>query len=151
MRSNAVTVADYLRDLPPERARVVRAVRKKLRMYLDAGFQERMNWGMITYEVPLARYPTTYNQQPLAFVALASQKNHCSLYLMCMYQHSPVHDAVKQAFADAGLKLNMGKSCIRFREVEDLPLEAIGQILSRITPDDFIAVYETARTRGTCG
>jgi len=150
MRSNAATVADYLRSLPVERARVVRAVRKKLRAHIDAGFQERMNWGMISYEVPLARYPKTYNNQPLSFVALASQKNYCSLYLMCMYQHSPVLDAVKQAFADAGLKLDMGKSCIRFREIEDLPLDAIGEIIGRISPDDFIDVYETVRTRGTC-
>lgn len=104
-----------------------------------------MNWGMISFEVPLKRYPVTYNGQPLQYAALASQKNYCSLYLSCVYQDSEAHSQLKKAFADAGLKLNIGKSCIRFRDESKLPLPAIGNIITNTTPARFIRIYESAR------
>jgi hypothetical protein len=104
-----------------------------------------MNWGMISYEIPLARYPKTYNGQPLMYVALAAQKRYCSLYLMCAYQDSTQERLLKAGFERAGKRLDMGKSCIRFRRVEDLPLDIIARVVGSTTPEQFIAVYERVR------
>lgn len=84
-RSEAATVEDYLAELPEERRAVVRAIREVIRANLPPGYAETMNWGMIAYEVPLARYPDTYNKKPLAYAALAAQKNYYALYLNCVY------------------------------------------------------------------
>jgi hypothetical protein len=104
-----------------------------------------MNWGMITYEIPLETYPDTYNGQPLVYMALAAQKNHCALYLMCVYQDSERETWLKNQFKEAGKKLDMGKSCLRFRRLEDLPLEAIAELVRSVTPERFIEQYESAR------
>jgi hypothetical protein len=106
-----------------------------------------MNWGMISYEVPLARYPDTYNKQPLSYVALAAQKSHYALYLTCANQDEAAGHRLEEAFAAAGKKLDMGKSCVRFKRVDDLPLDAIGHIIADTPPDAFIAQYEAARRR----
>lgn len=145
-RSSSRTVGEYLKELPPERRKTIAAVRAVIRKHLPAGYVEAMNWGMISYEVPLSRYPKTYNGQPLNYAALASQKQYCSLYLMGVYQ-SPHHLAeLKAAFAKAGKRLNMGKSCIRFQAVEDLPLAQIGRIVASTPVRTFIEFYEAARS-----
>ncbi|MDQ3698390.1 MAG: DUF1801 domain-containing protein [Gemmatimonadota bacterium] len=141
----ATTVKDYLAALPPERRAVVSAVRDVVRRNLPAGYQETMNWGMISYEIPLERYPTTYNKQPLAYAALAAQKNYYALYLMGAYA-DPVQDRLlKEEFKRAGKKLDMGKSCLRFRKLEDIPLDVIGRIIASTPPDEMIARYEESR------
>ena len=104
-----------------------------------------MAFGMIGYGVPLSRYPVTYNRQPLAYVAIAAQKNYYSLYLMSAYADSADERAVREAFQRAGRKLDMGKSCIRFKRVEDIPLDDLGPIIARNSVDDWIATYERAR------
>lgn len=146
-RSNASTVEGYLNELPPERREVVSTVRDAVLRHLPDGYKESMSWGMISYEIPLERYPETYNGQPLAFAALAAQKNYYALYLTCVYQCSKREAALREAFAKAGKRLDMGKSCVRFRKLEDLPLDAIGQIIAGIPPDDFIAQYEASRRK----
>lgn len=146
-RSAAATVADYLDALPPERRAVIAKVRKVIRRNLPKGYQEVMNWGAITYELPLERYPNTYNGQPLCYAALAAQKNHFALYLMTVYGDKKLERELREAFKQAGKKLDMGKSCVRFRSVDQLPLDAIGRIIAAVPPDQYIAAYERSRRR----
>jgi len=141
----ATTVAAYLKSLPKERSAVVSAVRSVIRKHLPKGYVESMNWGMICYEIPLKRYPETYNGQPLALAALAAQKNNYALYLMCVYQDAALLRKLKESFRKAGKKLDMGKSCIRFKSLDGLPLDVIGEFIARVPPDDFIARYEAVK------
>lgn len=146
VNSSATTVKQYLADLPADRRKVISAIRTLVRRSIPKGYRETMNWGMITWEVPLSRYPDTYNGRALCYVALAAQKGYNALYLS-VYQ-DPAQDAyLKKAFRDAGKKLDMGKACVRFREVEDLPLEAIGKIVAWVTPEKYIARYEESRKK----
>jgi hypothetical protein len=147
MRSSAKTVAAYLKSLPADRRKVVAAVRKVIRARLPKGYAETMNWGMISYEIPLKAYPDTYNGQPLAYAGLAAQKGNYALYLMCVYARAGAVDWLKQAFKKAGKKLDMGKSCIRFRNLEDLPLEAIGTVIASTPMKEYVAFYEKSRKR----
>lgn len=145
MAEKAATVAAYLASLPRERRAAIEAVRKLVRRHLPKGYRETLAWGGITYEVPLKRFPDTYNGKPLAYVCLAAQKSYCALYLMGIY-HVPAQAAkLKAAFKAAGKKADMGKSCIRFRTPEDLPLETIGELVASTPVDAFIAQYEAAR------
>lgn len=146
MASSAVkTVAEYLDSLPAARRTVVSAVRDVVRRNLPRGVTESMGYGMIAYNVPLERYPETYNGQPLCYAAIAAQKNHYSLYLTCVYQGADDSDWLKNEFVRAGKKLDMGKSCVRFKSLDDLPLPAIGELIARTTPERFIAQYEASR------
>ena len=147
VQSAAATVADYLAELPAERREVIAEVRKVIRRNLPKGYRETMNWGMITYEVPLERYPNTYNGQPLCYAGLAAQKNHFALYLMTVYGGKKLEQELRDAFKQAGKKLDMGKSCVRFKSVDQLPLDAIGRIIAAVPPDKYIAAYEESRRR----
>ena len=140
--SSATTIAKYLASLPPERRKVVAAVRRMVLKHLPAGYEETMGWGMICYGIPLETYPHTYNGQPLCYAALAAQKNHYALYLMCAYADSKQVVALEKAFAKAGKRMDMGKSCLRFRRLEDLPLEAVGKVIASAPPRKYIAIYE---------
>ena len=143
--SKAKTPAAYLKELPADRRREVARVREMVRKHLPAGYRETMNWGMITYEVPLERHPKTYNGQPLCFAGLAAQKNYLSLYFM------PVDAAtlarLKAAFEKAGKKLDMGRSCIRFKRAADLPLDALGAEIAAVPVDKFLSYVEASRRR----
>ncbi|HST58287.1 MAG TPA: DUF1801 domain-containing protein [Longimicrobium sp.] len=145
--SKAATVEEYLAELPEDRREVVAAVRDMVVRNLPDGYRETMAFGMIGYGIPLERYPNTYNGQPLSYAAIAAQKNYYALYLMGTYtgEHE---QAVRDAFAGAGKKLDMGKSCIRFKKLDDLPLEALGRIIAATRPDAYIAQYEAARQGG---
>lgn len=145
VRSNAPTVENYLDELPDDRRMAVEAIRKVILENLPDGYEEAMNWGMISYQVPLERYPDTYNGQPLGFVALASQKNHMSLYLMCVYADSKAEEWLRVEFEKRGKKLDMGKSCLRFKKLDDLPVDVIGQLVSRTPVDKTIENYERSR------
>jgi len=114
---------------------------------LPAGYVETMNWGVITYEIPLARFPDTYNKRPLMYAALASQKNHMSLYLMCVYSHKESQVRFEEKFKASGKKLNMGKSCVRFKRVEDLPLDVVGEVIAGTSVDAYIRFYQESRTK----
>jgi hypothetical protein len=121
VKSSAKTVQAYLDELPEGQREVVSRVRDLILANLPEGYQESMNWGMITYEIPLERYPKTYNKQPLGYIALAAQKNHYALYLMGCYADSEQEVQLRQGFEQAGKKFDMGKSCLRFKKLEDLP------------------------------
>jgi Domain of unknown function (DU1801) len=144
-RSAETTVEGYLQSLPPERRMVVSTVRDVVRRHLPDGYRESMAWGMIGYGIPLERYPDTYNGQPLCYVALAAQKNYYALYLTFGYNDQNDAQRLKDAFASAGKALDMGKSCVRFKSLADLPLPAIGELIASVPPDEFIARYERSR------
>lgn len=145
VQSKAATVAAYLNELPVDRREAIAAVRAVILENLAGGFEEIMDFGMIAYVVPLDRYPKTYNKKPLMYAALASQKNHMAVYLMCIYSDDRVEDWFTQAYAASGRKLDMGKSCVRFKKLDDLPLDVVGEAIARMSVDDFIASYEIAR------
>lgn len=147
MSGQSVTVSEYLEALPEDRRQVIAKVRAVIRKHLPKGFREAVNWGAITYEVPLKAYPDTYNGQPLCYAALAAQKNYCSLYLMRPFGDPVQRKQLETAFAEAGKKLDMGKSCIRFRTTDDLPLPAIGALIASTSADEWIATARTARKK----
>lgn len=145
MKTSATTVEEYIDALPKERRDVVAKVRRMVLKHLPKGYRESFSWGVISYEIPLERYPDTYNRKPLAYVCLAAQKNHYALYLMGAYAKPGQAEALRQAFAKAGKKLDMGKSCLRFKKLEDLPLDAVGKIIASVPPDEMIAYARGAR------
>lgn len=145
--SKAATVDEYIAELPPERRPVVSAVRDLVRRNLPEGYAETMNWGMISYELPLERYPKTYNGQPLSYVALAAQKHYYALYLTSAYQDSEQGTQLAEAFKRAGKKLDIGKSCVRFKKLDDLELDAVARVVASTPPEKLIARYEASRGR----
>lgn len=144
-KSDASSVSEYLQELPAERRAVVSAVRDLVLRHLPEGYREMMGWGMITYGVPLERYPNTYNGAPLCYAALAAQKRHYALYLMGAYADPGQTAFLKDAFAKAGKKLDMGKSCVRFRKLEDLPLDALAEVIASTPPERMIEIHEASR------
>lgn len=145
MTTTATSVQDYLLSLTSEQRSVIDPVRSMIISHLPLGFVETINWGMLSYEIPLELYPNTYNKKPLNYIGLAVQKQYFSLYLMPAYMDLKVYQTLMDAFEKAGKKLSMGKSCIRFKKVEDLPLDLIGSIIASHTVESFIAAYEVAR------
>lgn len=145
MRSEATTVSEYLAELPEDRRRAISKVRAAIRKALPKGYEERMQYGMISYVVPSKRLPQTYNGQPLALASLGSQKNYMALYLNNVYADPSMHEWFTEAYRESGRKLDMGKSCVRFRKLDDLPLEVIGEAVSRTPVEDFVAHYLEAR------
>jgi hypothetical protein len=148
--SKAATVADYLAELPSDRRAEIEKVRARISAAMPAGFREGMGYGMIGWVVRLDVYPETYNGQPLAYAGLAGQKNSNSLYLTCVYYSPDRVQRLKDAAAAMGRKLDMGKSCIRFKKADDLPLDAIADEIAANTPERFIALYKEARRSGRC-
>jgi uncharacterized protein YdhG (YjbR/CyaY superfamily) len=145
--STAATVGEYLAELPPERAAVVQTVRQTILDHLPEGYEEAMNWGMITYQIPLSRHGDTYNGQPLAVAGLAAQARHYSLYLNGVYSSPELTQQLRDAYARAGTKLDMGKSCVRFKRLDDVELRAVGDVIAAVTPDDLITLHEAVRKR----
>ncbi len=133
----------YLDALPPARREDLGVVRQTVLANLADGFREVIAYGMIAYVVPLERYPDTYNAQPLLYAALGSQKRHMALYLSAVYAMGG--EAFRTAYLATGKRLDMGKSCVRFRRVDDLPLELVGRTIAAWTPDSFIALIEPYR------
>jgi hypothetical protein len=143
--SKTATVDDYIADMPAERRAVASAVRDLVRRNLPKGYVETTNGKFINYEIPLERYPKTYNGQPLSYIAFAPQKNYYALYLMGVYQNEALQKDLEASFKRAGKKLDMGKSCLRFKKLEDLELDAVARAISSTPPEKFIADYEAAR------
>ena len=139
------TVDEVLADLPPDRRAIVEGVCEVVRRNLPAGFEEGITYGMIGWYVPLARFPDTYNGQPLGLAAIASQKRHVSLYLNSVYGDRETERWFRERWAATGRRLDMGKSCVRFRRLEDLPLDVIGETIARTPLDRFVARYLEAR------
>src|SRR5207249_2797076 len=135
MQSTAKTVEQYLAELPPDRREAIAAVREVILLNLDPDYEEGMLYGMIGYYVPHHIFPAGYHcnpAQPLCYAGLASQKNHMSLYLMCEYGNTNELKWFQEAWAKAGKKLDMGKSCVRFKRLEDVALDVIGEAIKRV-------------------
>jgi hypothetical protein len=150
MQSKANTVRDYLASLPDDRRKAIEAVRQVILDNIDPAFQETMQYGMIGYSVPHSIYPAGYHcdpKQPLPFAGLASQKNHMALYLFCVYVDEGDAERFQAAWKKSGKKLDMGKSCVRFKKLEDVALDVIGDVVRRADVKRFIATYERARER----
>lgn len=145
MHSSAKTVEEYLAELPEDRRGVISALRDAILEVLPAGYEEAMNWGMITYQVPLETYSDTYNKQPLMLVGLAAQKNHFALYLMPPYMFSEEDSFIRESFRSAGKNLDMGKSCIRFNKLEDIELQPILDVIARTDLSKYIGAAKTVK------
>lgn len=143
--SSAVTVPEYLATLPPERRQVVAAMRRFVREHLPKGYREAMSFGMICYQLPLAAYPKTHNGKPLVYASLAAQKDNYALYLTCAYLDEARAERLSQAWTAMGRRPDMGKSCLRFKSIEQLPLEAIGREIASTPPAEFIRLHEAGR------
>ena len=145
MQSKATTVAQYIKQLPDDRRKAIEAVRAIILKNMDPDFQETMAYGMIGYNVSHKIYPNGYHcdpKQPLPFAGLASQKNYMSLYLCAAYGDTSIEEWLRKEFDKAGKKLDMGKCCIRFKKVEDLPLTVIAEAFKKVKVVEFIASYE---------
>lgn len=138
MRSDADSVQEYLQQLPDERRQAVETVRQLVLDNLPAGYEEALNWGMITWQVPLEIYPDTYNGKPLMYAALASQKNHMSLYLTGIYMDEEAKEQFEQSYKATGKRYDVGKSCVRFRKLDDLPLDVIADAIGEYEVDEFV-------------
>jgi hypothetical protein len=147
VQSKAKSVEEYLAELPEDRRRVVAAVRDLVLRHLPEGYAEMMGFGMIGWGIPLARYPDTYNGQPLPYAGFAAQKRYYSLYLMTVYADSAEERALRAAYSKAGKRLDIGKCCLRFQRFEDLETGAIGRVLAATPPDRLIELYEASRKR----
>ena len=143
--SSAETVDEYLGSLTPEREQTISALRNLVVQNLPTGFNEVMNWGMISYEIPLELSGPTYNGQPLMWVALSSQKQYCSLYLTGLYSSQEQLEDFQVRWAARGLKLDMGKSCIRFKALDDLPADLIVDVIRSKTPEQALDMIAAAR------
>lgn len=147
MQSKATTVDQYLAELPEERQKAMAQLRKVIKKNIPKGFKEEMNYGMVGYVVPHSKYPAGYHcnpKDPLPFMSVASQKNFIAVYHMGIYANPKLLKWFTDAHTKASpKKLDMGKSCIRYKKADDIPYELIGELASKISPDDWIAMYES--------
>ena len=138
MRSDATTVEAYLAELPPEWADMVVRLRAIVTEHLPDGYVEAMRWGMITYEVPLEASGKTYNGQPLMYAAIGAQKRHVGLYLCGLYCHAPLMEQFEADYKAAGIKLDMGKACVRLKKPEQILEPAIAASIASTPMDRYI-------------
>ena len=144
MQSDATTVAEYLAGLPADRRAALEAVRQTVLANLPEGYEEAMNWGMIVYQAPLARHSDTYNGQPLAYAALAAQKHHMAVYLTGIYMDDEARQRFEASYRATGKRYDVGKSCVRFKKLDDLPLALIGESIAAFGVDEFVARVQKA-------
>jgi uncharacterized protein YdhG (YjbR/CyaY superfamily) len=148
MQSKSKTVTEYIDSLSPERRQIINSIRKVILKTLPKGFQEEMNYGMIGYVVPHKIYPEGYHCDPtlpLPFLGLASQKNFIAIYHMGIYAQPKLLEWFQDEWrVHSTKKLDMGKSCIRFKKPEDVPLDLIGELVTKLTPHQWIGIYEKA-------
>ena len=142
-KTDAKSISEYLAAMPEERRAAIEKVRKTILKNLPTGYEEALEWGMITYQVPLDVYPDTYNKKPLMYAALANQKNHMAVYLTSIYMDEDLNQDFEKKYKETGKRYDVGKSCVRFRKLDDLPLELIGESIAAVSMDDFVE-----RTKG---
>ena len=147
MKSAASTPADYLAEQPVERREALVAVRATVNSHLAPGIVEAMTSGMITWQIPLARYPTTYNGRPLGIAALANQKNYMALHLPGLYVDQDEDAWFRERWTESGKKLDMGSGCVRFTTLDDVPLDVVGETIARLSVDRYIEQYEASWRR----
>lgn len=146
VQRDASTVEDYLQKLPPDRRDVIERVLDLVRRNIPEGYEETIAYGMIGWVIPLDRYPDTYNGQPLGVVSLAAQKRHNALYLAGPYADPVLAGRIHRAYNEAGKRLDMGKSCVRFKGWDQLEPDVLAEVIAAVPPDRFIELYERARS-----
>ena len=150
-QGKAKTVSEYLASLPDDRRDVVSKLRTLVKRNLPKGYQEQIGFGIITYAVPLAKLPDTYNGQPLCYAGIAVQKNYYSLYLMGAYGDPKQTKWLADEFKKRGKRLDMGKSCLRFKSLDDIPLDVGGEVIASLPMDAYIDIYKKSRTKTAKG
>lgn len=147
MQYKATSPEDYINQVPEERQSTLKKLRKTINDHLSKGFEEGIQYGMIGYFIPHSKYPNGYHcnpDEPLPFMSFASQKNSVNLYHMGIYAQKELHDwFVAEYPKHCKRKLDMGKSCIRFKDMNDIPYELIGQLASKMSADEWMNLYET--------
>ncbi|NNE54881.1 MAG: DUF1801 domain-containing protein [Flavobacteriales bacterium] len=146
MQYKAATPDEYIEVIPAERQPIITNLRKVVNDNLPKGFEETISYGMIGWVVPHSTYPSGYHcdpKLPLPFLSIASQKNFVAFYHMGIYANNKLHDwFVKEYPKHSSRKLDMGKSCIRFKKMDDIPYDLLGELCTKITPEEWIAIYE---------
>jgi len=150
--ARATTVTAYLASLTPEKRAVIKEARAFVRKHLPKGYAEFMNWGVINWGIPLDEFADTYNGQPLCYIGLGAKKNYNSLYLMGAYEDSSGNyttpfsqKSLVDAFKKAGKRLDMGKCCLHFKELDDLELTSVAKVIAMSTPKQYLAYYKRAK------
>lgn len=144
MKVEANTIEEYFAALPPERADTLRQVRDVILKNLPEGYEEGMQYNMIGYYVPHSLFPAGYHcdpRQPLNFMALGNQKNHMALYMMCLYGDPVMMAKFQDDVKASGKKLDMGKACLRFKKLDDLALDVLGELIAKVTPEAYVSGY----------
>ena len=151
MISTASTPDDYISGLPDDRKAALTAIREAVNERIDPGFKEAMGYGMMGWVVPHSLYPAGYHcdpKQPLSYMGIASQKNFISIYSMCLYSDNDLLDWFRSEWPKhSSKKLDMGKSCMRFKKLDDVPLKLIGELAGKFTPQQWIEMYESVLKR----
>ena len=151
MISTASTPDEYISGLPDDRKAALTAIREAVNERIDPGFKEAMGYGMMGWVVPHSLYPAGYHcdpKQPLSYMGIASQKNFISIYSMCLYSDNDLLDWFRSEWPKhSSKKLDMGKSCMRFKKLDDVPLKLIGELASKFTPQQWIEMYESVLKR----
>jgi hypothetical protein len=142
MKPNPATPAAYLASLPADRREALSVVRASILKHLPKGYVESTGWGMITYSIPLSVFANTYNKLPLAIAALGAQKGYMVVHLMALYGDPKLLAWFVDEFKRTGKKLDMGKACIRFKTLDDLPVDLIGRTVAKVPADQLIAWHE---------
>jgi hypothetical protein len=147
VQSAATSVKEYLDELPPDRREAIEEVRRVVLDNLPPGFEEIVDFGMLVYAIPLERYPDTYNGHPLGVAALASQKNYMSLYLGALYGGEESRSRFEKEYRATGKRFDVGKGCVRFRRVDDLPLDLVARAVAAVDVETLIELDEQAHPR----
>jgi hypothetical protein len=150
--AHPTTVAAYLASLAPEKRTVIEKARAFVHKHIPKGYTEFMNWGVINWGIPLEEFSDTYNGQPLCYIGLGAQKHYNSLYLMGAYDSSDgkytspfSQKLLVDAFKKAGKRLDMGKCCLHFKELDDLELTSVATVIAMSTPVDYLAYYKRVK------
>lgn len=145
MKIEATTVDEYLSKVPEERKKTFEELRKLILKNLPEGYVECMQYNMISYVVPFEKFPITYNKQPLCYLSLGYQKNHMALYMNNIYSDPELNSWFVEEYKATGKRLDMGKSCVRFRKIDNLPLDVIEKAIAATPVDKFIEIYKHAK------
>jgi uncharacterized protein YdhG (YjbR/CyaY superfamily) len=145
--STAKTVDEYMATLPADRRAALTTLRDVINANLPKGYEEDMQFGMPGWYIPLSRYPDTYNGHPLGIAGFASQKQYMALYLLTVYGDPKLEKWFKAAYAKSGKKLDMGKSCVRFKSIDELPLDVVAETIRKVSVEDYIDTYEATRKK----
>jgi hypothetical protein len=147
VQRQATSVDDYLLQVPDDRRDVIVRVLELVRQHIPPGYVETIAFGMIGWVIPIERYPNTYNGQPLGVVSLAAQKNHNALYLAGPYADPELAGRIHRAYQAAGKRLDMGKSCVRFKRWDQLEPAVLAEVIQAVPPERFIDLYESNRPK----